>query len=153
MRKRMERHKAIRTIIRSKMIRTQHEIVEELADYGFTCTQATISRDITEMGLKKTEDGCYVLAEDLALKRMLSEMLEEMHQANNLVVIKVLPGTASGVGAALDSAILPEVLGTVAGDDTILVVAESDEQAKAFVETVQRMRGLPHKKRSTQEDQ
>lgn len=143
MRKKRERHEAIRTIIRSDVIRTQRELVDALAALGMKCTQATVSRDIAEMGLQKTSGGSYVLAEDLTLKKML-DMLTSIDYANNLIVMKVLPGTASGVAAALDSAMIPDVLGTVAGDDTILVIASTDESAKRFVDVVRKTVVLPN---------
>lgn len=142
MRKKVERHEVIRTIIRSDVIRTQRELVDALAERGLTCTQATVSRDIAEMGLQKTSGGSYVLAEDLTLKKML-DMLTSIDYANNLIVMKVLPGTASGVAAALDSAIIPGVLGTVAGDDTILVITVDVESAERIVDVVRKTIVLP----------
>ena len=117
---RNDRQEAIRQIIRDKSIRTQRALVEELQAQGFSCTQATVSRDITEMGLRKLPEGIYVLSEDLHLQRMLSE---------NLVVIKCQPGTASGVAAAIDGAALSHALGSVAGNDTVLVVAVDGQHA------------------------
>ncbi|MGI6221380.1 MAG: arginine repressor [Coriobacteriales bacterium] len=146
MRKKRERHEAIRTIIRSEVIRTQRELVDSLAELGMQCTQATVSRDIAEMGLQKTANGGYVLAEDLTLKKML-DMLTGIDYANNLIVMKVMPGTASGVAAALDSAMIPGILGTVAGDDTILVIAADLENAERFVDVVKRTVVLPGQNR------
>ncbi len=141
MRKREERHAVIRQIIRSENIKTQRDLVDRLIDQGFQCTQATVSRDISEMGLRKSGDGSYVLAEDLNLKKMIVDMVESVERANNLIVVKVSPGAANGVAAALDAATLPEVMGTIAGDDTILVIGRTEEEAKSFEESVQRMRG------------
>ena len=98
---RNDRQEAIRQIIRDKSIRTQRALVEELQAQGFSCTQATVSRDITEMGLRKLPEGIYVLSEDLHLQRMLSEFVVDVLRAENLVVIKCQPGTASGVAAVL----------------------------------------------------
>ena len=142
MRKKRDRHDAIRNIVRSNTIRTQRDLVDKLAEQGMVCTQATVSRDIAEMGLEKTSGGTYVLAEDLTLKRML-DMLMSIDRVDNLIVMKVLPGTASGVAAALDSAMIPNILGTVAGDDTILVIASKVECAERFVDVVRKTIVLP----------
>ena len=126
---RNDRQEAIRQIIRDKSIRTQRALVEELQAPGFSCPQATVSRDITEMGLRKLPEGIYVLSEDLHLQRMLSEFVVDVRRAENLVVIKCQPGTASGVAAAIDGAALSHALGSVAGNDTVLVVAVDGQHA------------------------
>ena len=105
--RRTNRQDAIRDIVRSKSIRTQRVLVDELQAIGFNCTQATISRDIADMGLRKLSEGFYVLAEDLHLQRMVSEFVVSVDGADNLVVIKTQPGTAPGVAAAVDAATLP----------------------------------------------
>ncbi|RVU97901.1 ArgR family transcriptional regulator [Coriobacteriales bacterium OH1046] len=128
-RHRNKRQDAIRDIIRSKSIRTQRALVDELEARGFNCTQATVSRDITDMGLRKLPEGIYVLSEDLHLQRMLSEFVNEVLRADNLLLIKCNPGTASGVASAIDGAGLAHTLGTVSGDDTVLVVVESGDHA------------------------
>ena len=129
MKKRNERHDAIRDIVRTERIKTQRALVDKLKDRGYVCTQATISRDITEMGLRKLPEGIYVLSEDLHLQRMLSEFVVDVLRAENLVVIKCQPGTASGVAAAIDGAALSHALGSVAGNDTVLVVAVDGQHA------------------------
>lgn len=141
MKKRENRQTAIKQIVRSRNVRTQRDLVDYLQEMGYKCTQATISRDITEMGLRKTNDGSYVLVEDMNMRRMIADMVCSVERADNLVVIKVLPGTASGVAAALDAATLPEIMGTVAGDDTILAIARNAEDAKEFEDTINRMHG------------
>lgn len=125
--KRNGRQDSIRAIVRGKDIRTQRELVDELRALGYTCTQATVSRDIADMGLKKLPEGVYVLEEDLHLQRMVSDLVVEVLRTGNLVVIKARPGTASGIASAVDDADLPEVLGSIAGDDTILVITQSEE--------------------------
>ena len=102
--KRSSRQEAIREIVRNKNVRTQRMLVDELKSYGFDCTQATISRDIADMGLRKLPEGIYVLAEDLHLQRMVSELVIDVSRANNLVLVKAQPGTASGIAAAIDAA-------------------------------------------------
>ena len=129
MKNRMDRQAAIRELVRNKSISTQKELAAELEKLGFSCTQATVSRDITDMGLKKLPEGIYVLSEDLHLQRMLSEFVVDVLRAENLVVIKCQPGTASGVAAAIDGAALSHALGSVAGNDTVLVVAIDGQHA------------------------
>ena len=126
---RNSRQDAIREIIRGKSIKTQRALVDELKAMGFNCTQATVSRDISDMGLRKLPEGVYVLSEDLHLQRMLSEFVNEVLRAENLLLVKCNPGTASGVAAAIDAAGLAHALGSVSGDDTVLVVVESSGYA------------------------
>lgn len=141
MRGREERQAAIREIVRNEAVQTQRDIVDLLGDLGFACTQATVSRDIAEMGLQKLPEGMYVLAEDLRLQRMVRDLVTSVEHANNLVVVKASTGTAQGVAAALDAADLPDILGSVAGDDTILLVARSEEAAVTFEKMIQRLCG------------
>jgi len=141
MRKRLERQEALRRIVRRENIRTQRDLVEHLKRAGYVCTQATVSRDITEMGLRKLPEGVYVLAEDLHLQRMVSELVTSVIRSERLVLIKASPGTAQGVAAALDAAGLDEVLGSIAGDDTVLVIAASEDDAAALMRSVDKYRG------------
>lgn len=128
--KRNGRQDAIRDIVRNKYVRTQRVLVDELRAMGFDCTQATVSRDIADMGLRKLPEGIYVLAEDLHLQRMVSELVTGVLRTDNLVMIKAQPGTASGIAAAVDAAELPDVLGSLAGNDTILVIAQTAEDGE-----------------------
>jgi transcriptional regulator of arginine metabolism len=128
--KRNGRQDAIRDIVRNKDVRTQRVLVDELRAKGFDCTQATVSRDIADMGLRKLPEGIYVLAEDLHLQRMVSELVTGVLRTDNLVMIKAQPGTASGIAAAVDAAELPDVLGSLAGNDTILVIAQTAEDGE-----------------------
>ncbi|CUP23254.1 arginine repressor [Collinsella aerofaciens] len=128
--KRNGRQDAIRDIVRNKDVRTQRMLVDELRAMGFDCTQATVSRDIADMGLRKLPEGIYVLAEDLHLQRMVSELVTGVLRTDNLVMIKAQPGTASGIAAAVDAAELPDVLGSLAGNDTILVIAQTAEDGE-----------------------
>lgn len=138
--KRNNRQDAIRDIVRGKSIHTQRALVDELQAIGFNCTQATVSRDIADMGLRKLSEGIYVLAEDLHLQRMVSEFVVSVDRAENLIVIKSQPGTAPGVAAAVDAAALPEVKGSVAGNDTVLVIAGSVDAAQEIVNLVNKLR-------------
>ncbi len=141
MKKRILRQSAIRRIVRAERIRTQRDLVEKLEADGFVCTQATVSRDVTEMGLRKLPEGVYVLAEDLHLQRMISELVLSVVGTGSLVLVKSTPGTAPGVAAALDGADLDGVLGSIAGDDTILIIAADDESAGRVREGIDKFRG------------
>ena len=128
--KRNGRQDAIRDIVRNKDVRTQRVMVDVGRAMGFDCTQATVSRDIADIGLRKLPEGIYVLAEDLHLQRMVSELVTGVLRTDNLVMIKAQPGTASGIAAAVDAAELPDVLGSLAGNDTILVIAQTAEDGE-----------------------
>lgn len=136
--KRNGRQDAIRDIVRNKDVRTQRVLVDELRAMGFDCTQATVSRDIADMGLRKLPEGIYVLAEDLHLQRMVSELVTGVLRTDNLVMIKAQPGTASGIAAAVDAAELPDVLGSLAGNDTILVIAQTAEDGERLEALIMR---------------
>ncbi|MBE6479737.1 MAG: ArgR family transcriptional regulator [Atopobiaceae bacterium] len=140
MKRRNNRQDAIREIVRDKSIRTQRVLVQELEAAGFACTQATVSRDIADMGLRKLPEGIYVLAEDLHLQRMVSELVNDVARSENLVLVKAQPGTAPGIAAAIDAADLPYVVGSIAGNDTILVVASSVETSKEFERLINKLR-------------
>ena len=139
---RNSRQDAVREIVRGKSIRTQRARVNELQGIGYNCTQATVSRDIADMGLRKLPEGIYVLSEDLHLQRMMSEFVTDVDSAANLVVVKAQPGTAPGVAAAIDAANLVEVKGSVAGNDTVLVVADAAESAEGLVGMLDKLRGV-----------
>ena len=142
MRKRQQRQDAIRRVVRSGRVKTQRTLVELLRKEGFDCTQATVSRDITEMGLRKLPDGIYVLAEDLHLQRMVNDLVRDVGRSANLVLVKAQAGTAPGVAAALDAAELEGILGSVSGDDTILVVMDNEKHGDELVETLNKFRGI-----------
>ena len=130
----------IREIVRGNDVRTQRDLVALLAERGFECTQATVSRDVMEIGLVKAPDGCYALPEEMRLKRMVSELVEDVRAAGNLVVVKTFSGGAPGVSAALDHAGINDVLGTVAGDDTIFLAAATPEAAARIEQSIDRLR-------------
>jgi transcriptional regulator of arginine metabolism len=141
MRKRHKRQDEIRRIVRAERVRTQRDLVDRLKDRGYICTQATVSRDITEMGLKKLPEGVYVLAEDLHLQRMITELVISVLHTNNLVLVKASPGTAPGVAAAMDAAELDGILGSIAGDDTILVITVDEAAAQRLQDQIDKFRG------------
>ena len=138
------RQQAIADVVRVRRPRTQQELVAALADKGFTVAQATVSRDITEMGLVKVRVGgaqVYALpSADAAveqsgeqrLRQLLSDLPIDVRPSGLMLVIRAVPGAAHAIAAALDRAHWPEVLGTIAGDDT-LFVACGDEAARERV--------------------
>lgn len=140
MRKRQQRHDVIRDIIREHNVKTQRDLADQLQAEGYDCTQATISRDIMDMGLVKSREGFYVLPEEMRLQRMVSELVEEVHLAGNMVVVKTYSGGAAGVSAALDKADLKGALGTVAGDNTIMIATETPESAQGVAGAINRLR-------------
>jgi transcriptional regulator of arginine metabolism len=140
------RQKAILELVQETSIASQEELQRALGKKGIKVGQATLSRDIHELGLVKMGDG-YALpsgetASEAALpsaSRLVREFVLDVRQAQNLVVVKTAVGSAQPVAAALDGENWPEVVGTIAGDDAILIVAE-DKHAAAKL--VQRVRGL-----------
>ena len=141
MRKRSMRQEAIRTLVRRERVRTQRDLVEHLKKEGFTCTQATVSRDIADMGLRKLPEGAYVLAEDIHLQRMVAELVQGVVRAQQLVLVKTTAGGGQGVAAALDAADLDPIIGSIAGDDTILIITGSEEDAETVVAGIEKFRG------------
>ncbi|MEX2624858.1 MAG: arginine repressor [Acidimicrobiia bacterium] len=120
------RRRALRRLITTGTPRTQSEMVEALQQLGFAVTQATVSRDLTAMGVKK--EGTRFLLNNRPvdhgyLARTLSLYVESFSSSGNLVVLRTPPGAAQVVAAALDGSDLEGILGTVAGDDTVLVIS------------------------------
>lgn len=149
---RAARHARIVAILGERPIRSQSELAEALTREGFRVTQATLSRDLDELGAVKlrTPDGglpAYVVPTDGSplkartssddtphrLARMLAELLVSVENSANLVVLRTPPGASNFLASAIDRAALPEVLGTVAGDDTILVIARDPKGGDALV--------------------
>ncbi len=128
------RHMAIREIVSNQKISTQEELCEALSAQGFVVTQATVSRDIKELKLLKVSgpDGYhYALPEAPAprpsldrMRRIFLDTVVEVTDSENLVVVKTIPGSAHLVASNIDAADIPEIVGTVAGDDTIIVVVK-----------------------------
>ncbi len=114
-------------LIRNKRILTQEDLAHELKDdFGIQTTQVTLSRDIRELGLLKTPDGYRQVSRSATgpdLPTVALEFLRDVRVAQNQIVLRTSPGNANALAVALDNAELPEVVGTIAGDDTILVVA------------------------------
>jgi transcriptional regulator of arginine metabolism len=114
-------------LIRSKKILTQEDLARELNEsFEIRTTQVTLSRDIRELGLLKTPEGYRQVTRAASgpdLATIAGEFLRDARVAQNLIVLRTSPGNANALAVALDNAELPEVVGTLAGDDTILVVA------------------------------
>ena len=142
MKRRSGRQDTIKWIVRNKSVRTQRDLVFELREAGYTCTQATVSRDIADMGLRKLPEGMYVLAEDLHLQRMVSEFVIDIESVNNQVVVRTQPGTAPGVAAAIDAADLTDVIGSIAGNDTVLAISRSAESALVTTDLIRKLKNL-----------
>ena len=127
-----ERHRIIKEIVVTSRIRSQKELVQALQDRGVKVTQATVSRDIAEIPLQKTRtlSGIVyhwqgpVLSQADRLARTLRESVLSIDRSESLVMLKTGPGMASPVAVALDETPLEAKLGTIAGDDTILVIAK-----------------------------
>ena len=138
-----KRQALIREIVEAQSIQTQEELAEALRARGMVVTQATVSRDIREMHLLKVlaEDGSYRYAtmekSDAGMNdrliRMLDDSVVEMNCANNLIVIHTLPGSAHVAAEAIDNLRWPETIGTIAGDNTILVIVRANEEVDAVM--------------------
>jgi transcriptional regulator of arginine metabolism len=122
----------IRQIIRGKEIYTQDELARELGLLGIHTTQVTLSRDIREIGLVKTPEGYRPLATEESgprLSDVVDEYMQDIRIAQNLIVVRTSPGNANTLAIALDREEMDEIVGTVAGDDTILVITPDAETA------------------------
>jgi transcriptional regulator of arginine metabolism len=142
------RQRAVLDVLRQGSIANQEELQRALRKRGFKVTQATLSRDIRDLGLVKTPAG-YALpqGEDagmLALppvKRLVREFVLDARPAQNLLVVKTIIGSAQPVAAALDEQDWEEVVGTIAGDDAILIVCPDKEAAKRVAVRIEEMLG------------
>lgn len=140
------RHERIARLIQSSAIGSQQELQEKLTEDGFEVTQATLSRDLQQLGVLKGPAG-YILAAQasvpaanhanhVVLRRTLSRELRAIDAAGNFVIIRTDAGHANALAVELDRARLPEVLGTIAGDDTIFIAARNDRAASQLVKRV-----------------
>ena len=128
------RHGQILKLIRGRSIFTQEELARALKEVGIDATQVTLSRDMRELGIVKTGEGYRDIGRDtpnLHFATLAGEFLQDVRVAQNQVVLKTAPGHASSVAVALDDEEWPEVVGTLAGDDTILVICKDSGTAEA----------------------
>ena len=135
-----QRHIKIREIITNFEVETQDDLVRQLRESGFNVTQATVSRDIKELHLVKVPmmDGRYKysLPSDQRfnplhkLKRALIDSFVSIDYTENMIVIKTLPGNANSVGALIDNLDWPEIMGSICGDDTILIICREKNHPK-----------------------
>ncbi len=127
------RQQAIRDLLAQRPVRTQHELATALRERGFRATQATVSRDVAELGLLKVgADGAQAYSlpprvqeseasADERLRWLLRDLPIEIREAGLILVLRTVPGSAHAIAAALDRAHWPEVAGSIAGDDTLFV--------------------------------
>ncbi|MGE5398108.1 MAG: arginine repressor [Chitinophagales bacterium] len=137
------RHQAIIEIIHEGKVSTQEELCDTLQKKGFTVTQATVSRDIKELKLMKAPDRDgyhYVLPGPPAqatgdrLRRIFEDGVLSVDSSDTLIVVRTLPGTANAVASAIDTDGMAGILGTVAGDDTIIVVIKTKEAVNGVLQ-------------------
>jgi transcriptional regulator of arginine metabolism len=137
------RQQALLRVVSGQRLSTQADVVRALRRAGFAATQATVSRDIVELGLVKvSRDGMHAYAPPSAaapgggmerLRRFCEDYPVEGAVATNLVVLRSLPGTANALAAALDASSLDEVVGTLAGDDTVFIAATTQRHARTLL--------------------
>jgi transcriptional regulator of arginine metabolism len=130
------RHHRILELVSSEPMVTQEEMVRRLTRQGLKVTQATLSRDIKELGLVKSADG-YAAPGTIgdavptpSLSHLLREFVVDVREAQNLLVLKTPPGSAQPVARALDAESWPELVGTIAGDDTIVVISSDTKSCR-----------------------
>lgn len=137
-----QRQLLIKQIIAEKEISSQEELAKELARRGFEVNQATLSRDLKELGIAKvsTPEGVWYQLqpenEAHRLRALISYEIESIHANESLIVIKTLRGRASGVAEILDRLDIPDILGTIAGDDTIFIAPTSTKKISAIVRRI-----------------
>lgn len=142
----LARHTAIREIVGKQAVASQEDLRRLLARRGHAVTQATLSRDIHELGLVKSSEGYAVAAAEgdadpalPSVERLVREFVYEVKAAQNTVVVHTLAGSAQPVAAALDAEEWPEVVGTVGGDDTIFIVAGDNKSAERLVHRIREL--------------
>ena len=144
-----QRHIKIRELVNTREIETQDELVALLRHAGYHVTQATVSRDIKELHLIKVplDDGRYKysIPSDQRfnpihkLRRSLTDNFVSIDHTENLIVIKCLPGTANAIGALLDNLEWDELMGTICGDDTILLIIRNKTKTAEIVQNILEM--------------
>jgi transcriptional regulator of arginine metabolism len=147
-----KRQRAILSLIAARPVRSQDELAVLLEEQGYDVTQATVSRDIKELGLLKIPlkggaGGAFKYVEPTdgpaytsRLHRVVSEVVVAARSSLNQIVLRTHPGTAMMLAAAIDGAAWPEVLGTIGGDDTVLVICEKPETTPMIKQRFEDMR-------------
>jgi transcriptional regulator of arginine metabolism len=152
-----ERQRAIRELIALESIGSQHELAERLTDRGFSVTQATVSRDIAELGLVKVprdDRHVYVATESVSLppparisderlRRILADIPVAIGRSGLILVLTGTPGTASVIAQAIDESTLQEQEGTLAGDNTLLVLFADEPRLDRWLERFESIRSAP----------
>ena len=147
-----KRHLKILNLIKKEDIGTQQELVARLHELDIEVTQATVSRDIKKLGLIKVPDGHggykYSLSSKRTkgdvkdwLKKMIQDFVVDMDYSENIIVLKTLLGTAGGLAAAIDNTKWDSIMGTVAGDDTILLVIKDRDQTPEIFTRIKELLG------------
>jgi transcriptional regulator of arginine metabolism len=129
-------------LIAGRAIHTQDELARALKDVGIVATQVTLSRDIRELGLAKTSEGYRQIDRETSgpgFASVAADFLLDVRMARNLVVLKTSPGNANSLAVALDREQWPDVVGTIAGDDTILVISPDEASAEELRRKLLRM--------------
>ena len=149
-----QRQHLLAKILEEQAVSSQAKLVELLKAEGIEVTQATLSRDLEELGAVKVRvpvgDSIYAVPDNPTervlpvdyLRRVLGEWLVEVSVSNNIVVLRTPPGSAHVVASAVDRASLPEIIGTVAGDDTVILVAASDTTGEKVSERLKDLAGI-----------
>lgn len=149
-----QRQHLVGRILATGVVASQEQLVGLLAEAGCAATQATVSRDLDDLGAIKVRgqggEAVYAIPElpkdqrapDEHLRRTLGEWVVEVSHSTNIVVLRTPPGTANVVGSALDRSGLPAVLGTVAGDDTLFVVVAEDVGGASVAARIRDLAGL-----------
>jgi transcriptional regulator of arginine metabolism len=141
---RARRRQRLLELLEEGFVGTQEEIVVKLADEGFRATQATVSRDLDDVGAVRRHDNgrtTYGLPERNGPptgfgRRVFTELVRELAVSGNMVVVRTFPGMAPTVAAVLDQEHLEGILGTIAGDDTVFVVADEHAGGKAVAAAI-----------------
>ena len=145
----LSRQQAILELARTEELSSQDELRKHLVRRGFRVTQATLSRDINELGLVKTPEGYALLQSENGnghgesaappVARVIREFVTEIREAQNLLVLKTTTGSAQPVAVALDAESWQEVVGTVGGDDTVLVISSDKKAAGRLASRIREM--------------
>ena len=149
---RSRRLRALADLIRADALASQEEVTERLRAFGFDVTQATVSRDLDQLGAIKVKRGgilSYALPDQIGaadwstdrLERIMREWVVSVEAVGRMIVIKTPPGSAHLVASAIDHALLPEVAGTVSGDDTMFVAIRDGIQIRNMLSRFERMMG------------